>query len=173
MDSVLDFPGTHLSVLLSLTQRSLLHLKPYIPKYEEYRSLSNYLNRLKVIHAASNRINIEWGDPVDHLIRQRYRNGGYTPFIGINAYGQLTISPYLPLTVGDLKKHTLLDYWKNGLAIVWSLDIVREISAMIKSSDRLGFSNVVDKSVPKTYFENSISIDLIDDSIRPMERKCN
>ena len=51
---------------------------------------------------------ITWGDPVDHLYM--YRETGRIPQICVNAYGELSVSPYLPITIWNLNRNTLRDY---------------------------------------------------------------
>lgn len=141
--------------------RAINNLSDYLPQYEDYRSMVNYINKVKFKNVTSNKIMVEWGDPVDHLIRSRFRNNGYTPFFGINAYGYITVSPYLPLTVGNVKNHSIYDYWNKGLSHIWGYPLILKMSGLVKSSDILGFSKK-NLGMPRTYYEQGLNIDLID-----------
>lgn len=39
-----------------------------------------------------------------------YRETGRIPQICVNAYGELSVSPYLPITIWNLNRNTLRDY---------------------------------------------------------------
>ncbi|MEF3244807.1 MAG: hypothetical protein K6343_02335 [Caldisericaceae bacterium] len=60
--------------------------------------------------------NIEWGDPVDHLIRFPTIVEHCSTFVGVKADGSIQVSPYLPITVGNIRRHKFSEYWDKGLA---------------------------------------------------------
>ncbi len=125
------------------------------PTDEQYRDLVNIISKFKLernLHYA-----VHWGDPIDHLIRFRdyLSNEGV---IHILSNGDITVSPYLPLTVGNVRRHSILDYVDAGLGSIWQSKIVRKYSADIRSIDDLGKSHF-----GKTIFKDeSIHLDLID-----------
>ena len=57
---------------------------------------------------------IDWGDPIDHLIRFRQKDLMLTNAI-VRSNGELIVDPYLPIILGNLKKHSFTEYWENGL----------------------------------------------------------
>lgn len=71
---------------------------------EQNDSLAAYLSARNAV----SQMQITWGDPVDHLYM--YRETGRIPQICINAYGELSVSPYLPITIWNLNRSTLRDY---------------------------------------------------------------
>ncbi|MEZ0538014.1 radical SAM protein [Caldicellulosiruptoraceae bacterium PP1] len=147
---------------LMIMGRAKRYLNEYIPSYNDYRWLARKLMELQMLNIAENKMHIEWGDPVDHLIRGNYRENGYNPFIGIDAYGYIRISPYLPITFGNIRKHKILDYWNSGLSNVWNLSIVKWISREIRSINDLNLSS---KGFKEVYWEKSVDIDLIEEDI--------
>jgi len=147
---------------LMVMGRAKRNLNGYIPTYRDYQILATKLKQLQMQQIAKKGMNVEWGDPVDHLIRSNYRESGYNPFIGIDAYGYLRISPYLPLTFGNIRRHTILEYWNSGLSNVWSLPIVKWISKQIRATEDLDLSS---KGFKEVYWEKSVDIDLIEDYI--------
>lgn len=52
--------------------------------------------------------NAVWGDPIDHFFM--LQEVDYLPHLSINAHGEIVLSPYLPITIWNLKKHTLQEY---------------------------------------------------------------
>lgn len=135
----------------------------YIPAYEEYRELSRLLLKLQCENIATGKMSIEWGDPIDHLIRFRSILKDNNLSIGINAYGEITVSPYIPVIVGNLRKHTIKDYWSAGLYRAWQIPIVQWFSEQILSCDHLDLSNINGNAIPQNYYDNNIEMDLIDD----------
>ena len=64
---------------------------------------------------------IEWGDPLDHMYRlSNNEKIGYKNFqYHVKANGDIAVSAYLPLIVGNVRKHSLKDYWNNGYDTIW------------------------------------------------------
>lgn len=133
-------------------------------KNELQQDKKQYVEFLKIIDRLNSKYKgnliINWGDPLDHLYR--YGNGdmSFSTFSSIKANGDITVSPYIPLTVGNVKKHKFSDYWENGLPRAWSLDIMKKLVSNILCIEDMG-KHV--EGVPDTWFEDDISIDIIDD----------
>lgn len=56
-----------------------------------------------------------WGDPIDHFYM--YRELKYIPQICINAFGEIVLSPYLPITIWNLQKYSLEDYFDLDIPV--------------------------------------------------------
>lgn len=56
-----------------------------------------------------------WGDPIDHFYM--YRELKYVPQICINAFGEIVLSPYLPITIWNLCKYSLADYFDLNIPV--------------------------------------------------------
>ena len=65
---------------------------------------------------------VEWGDPLDHYMRlpKNTKNGYKSLTYEIKPNGNITVSTYLPIVVGNVRKHSLREYWDNGYADIWS-----------------------------------------------------
>ena len=144
--------------------RASKNLVEYTPKYQDYKELARKLDRLKYLNPGKGRIDVEWGDPVDHIIRFTSRPGWTTPSVGITATGKINISPYLPITFGDVRKHSLSTYWFNGLSSAWESPIVRYISRLKRSCDNLLEINS-NTDIPKIYFEDGFDLDIMEEDI--------
>mgnify|MGYP000727199620 FL=1 len=46
----------------------------------------------------------------------------------VRSNGELIVDPYLPIILGNLKKHSFTEYWENGLYKMWQLEIVKKTS---------------------------------------------
>ena len=103
-------------------------------------------------------INIEWGDPLDHIRRMRSnaQSGIYTYSMEIKANGNIGFSTYIPIFVGNVRKHTLQDYWRAGFDFIWRNDKIYNKIKHIE--DIYDF----DKFVPRPFSGEYIYMDLID-----------
>ena len=75
---------------------------------------------------------IEWGDPLEHIFLVLVNRRRYPMVLCISSVGDLYITPYIPITVGSLKKHTIDEYWNAGYNKIWSnkgiFNIIKDIS---------------------------------------------
>lgn len=127
--------------------RASNNLQSLLPSAEEY-----FLLKSKIYKYKKQGINIEWGDPLDH-IRKAYDFKRTVPLgLDIKSNCDLGISAYLPIVVGNVKRHRLIEYWKSGLNNVWGKEFVTD---MIKD-----INSIYDLSL----LVNKIVVDLIDDS---------
>ena len=146
---------------LMLMGRASDNLESINPTQAQYRKLVKEINYLN-----DNNIKpyVQWGDPVDHLIRFTQMNLCIHQCI-IRANGDIVCSSYLPLVVGNIRKHSLLDYWNSGLANAWSYNIPQKIAQSIKS---IADMKLHDKSLPVLWKEEDIFIDLIDEDLNDL-----
>lgn len=145
-------------MILGRAKQNLEYILPIPLQYRELVKKIEYLKRKYIFQG----IIIEWGDPVDHLIRFPNLIEYCSTFASIRADGSIEVSPYLPIIVGNIRKHKFSEYWNKGLAKIWSLPIVKDIANKILSIYDMGkdFSNL-----PKVWFEKDIEIDIIDDKV--------
>ncbi len=146
---------------LMILGRAKENIEKILPSPLQYRELVKKIELLKRTYLKENMI-IEWGDPVDHLIRFSNIIKNCTTFASIRADGSIEVSPYLPIVVGNIRKHKFSEYWNKGLPKIWSLPIVKDMANKILSIYDMGkdFSDI-----PKVWFEKDIEIDIIDDNI--------
>lgn len=78
-------------------------------------------------------MDIEWGDPIDHLYRLPANAiaGMDTFSLDIKSNGDIGISAYLPIVVGNSLRHPIKEYWDAGLNKIWSNPKVHTITSMI------------------------------------------
>ena len=115
---------------LMMLGRAEIFLKNYVPTYENYRTIANILDDKKNKFPD---MYIEWGDPLDHLVRGRIRQGQLS-YVTIGGYGDIYVSPYLPISFGNVKKHSLHEYLESGLRDVWSNAFLRKVTEKINDT---------------------------------------
>ncbi|MDR3602092.1 MAG: radical SAM protein [Desulfosporosinus sp.] len=134
------------------------------PTESQYRILVNFIQKFqrKCNEEKCSDLKLEWGDPVDHLFRMREQNISQVYSTHILSNGCLSVSPYLPLIVGNLRRHTLKTYWDLGLGKVWELPIAEELAGMI-----LSIQDMADPHGDRRarFLDSNIFIDLIDDNV--------
>jgi MoaA/NifB/PqqE/SkfB family radical SAM enzyme len=141
---------------LMLLGRASLNLEEINPTSIQYRRLVRQINIL-----ISKHYRIEWGDPVDHLMRFSSRSLPVN-HSNVRANGDIAVSPYLPLIVGNIKKHTFQEYWDAGLNKVWERKIPRLLASRIKSINDMTY---ISNELPKLFKEDDINIDLIEEDL--------
>ena len=111
---------------------------------------------------------MEWGDPIDHLVRFNTLKFKQIPLLDVKADGSLVVSPYLPIKVGNVRRYKLRDYWDNGIGKVWALPIVQELADALMCIEDMEFKN---PKVPLIYYEQDLEIDVINE--KPFENPEN
>lgn len=162
---------------LMLLGRGKENAESILPTPLQYRELVKTINLMKekylfkesstctacsLTPSVAHNMNIEWGDPVDHLIRFPTILEHCTTFVGVKADGSIQVSPYLPITVGNIRRHKFSEYWNNGLARMWEIPKVKELARKIVSVKDMGRS---DEAIPTVWFDEDIAIDIIDDNL--------
>jgi len=124
------------------------------PSQKQYREMAEYIH----CHQWVSGTRLEWGDPVDHLIRFRKHLPEPNLFCTITATGALVVSPYIALEVGNLSRHSFAQYWDAGYKRIWTMEIVQLLTGQIHSVWDMY------KVWPSTSFDEPIRIDLVEDS---------
>lgn len=126
-----------------------------VPDEIQYRNLKKKFHKLKNQYP---NLRFEWGDAVDHLIRFPKYNMKCCPFVSIKANGNIVPSIYLPISVGNVKKHSLQEYWNQGLGRVWSNKFLQNAASTILCMDEL---NLIQTDLPRNFKEEDIKIDIL------------
>jgi MoaA/NifB/PqqE/SkfB family radical SAM enzyme len=101
---------------------------------------------------------VEWGDPLEHYIRMPLNaQADLNTFqYEIKANGNITVSTYIPVVVGNIRKHSLKEYWDAGYKNIWkNQELLEYISSIQTIYD-------VDKLKPTPYSGKYHYIELID-----------
>ncbi len=133
--------------------RGLDNFKNYCPTYDQYVEL---ISRIKLYNEKYNLqgINIGWGDPLEHIHRPLVAGHKQVISMEIRANGDIAPSIYLPFSFGNVRKHTLKEYWNNGFNTIW--DNANIISNAKSILDIYDFS----RAFPKAWTDKRITFDL-------------
>lgn len=166
------FKGRTDNSVLSLRSQPLMLLgraksnKNICPSNHQYRKLINYI-RLFQKTVSESHISIEWGDPIDHLIRSRDSNRFVNDQLNIHANGDIIISAYLPLVIGNIRKYSINEYWNKGnLSSIWSTKIVQYLASKIKCIDDMEF---ITNSIAEINTDDCIYLDAIEDDLNDLD----
>ncbi len=131
---------------------SLINPKPY-----QYQYLLNEIQLLRDIYGITK---IEWGDPVDHIIRFRTYLSDVCTNITIQANGEIIATPYIPISFGNIKRHSIVDYWKSGLASIWKNEILQEYAKHINVLSDIG--KKID-GFPTLWEDENLNLDILEE----------
>lgn len=80
------------------------------------------------------KIKIEWGDPLEHLTLVMVNKRRNPAIMGILSNGNISITPYLNITVGNIYDDNLENIWEKGYNKIWQrkeiIDIIRNIQTI-------------------------------------------
>lgn len=147
--------------------RAAKNILDIVPTKMQYRDLVREINFL---NAEAGDIKIEWGDPIDHLIRFTKRNLLITNSV-IRCNGDIVADPYIPVVLGNIRRHKFMDYWNKGLYDIWNNKIIQEFSKTILTTEDMDITK--NKNIPDEFKNEDLRIDLIDDSIEKISDLLN
>lgn len=109
-----------------LCGRALKNKEFITPNSLQYRKVMKEINKIR----KEKGIKILYLDPLSHI----YVFSSGVPFFGmeIKANGDLIISPYIQLPLGNIQRHSIEDYWNKGWSTIWQLSIIKNIVSKIE-----------------------------------------
>ena len=137
-------------------------LDAYSLSKNEYIQAANYLlvNRYKNIQKDG--ISIEWCDSLEHLFMEQL------DFIQVNEKGELLLSPYIPIIIGDLKKHSISEYLKKNYGELWNHQLIRTFRKNIGSANEI----ILGKDFPAEVGMNYMKFDVFSEENMEQMNKC-
>lgn len=131
-----------------------------IPTNSQYRNMKRMIIEAdNMVRRLGKSIRFDWGDPIDHLIRYSEQNI-FTYMFGISANGNIKPSMYLPLSVGNVRKHSIIEYWDKGLYDIYKLDKFKNMAKNFKSVKNMKTTNY---DLPENFIEEDIQYDIIEE----------
>lgn len=129
------------------------------PDYSQYRTLIHAIQEDDFLRKHPN-VRPQWGDPVDHLIR--FSDNRYLlDQVSVHANGDIVVSPYIPLVVGNIRNHPLEDYWNNGLSSILSTKLVQDLCNHMWTIDDM---ERMSDTICDIDMGGDLHVDLIDDT---------
>lgn len=154
-----DYVDLRLQPLMLLGRAKENH--DIVPSEKQYRQLVQNINEFNLSEKYRRCIDVKWGDPVDHLMR--FRNTNYfMDQVSVHANGDIVVSAYLPLIVGNIRKHTLEEYWKSGLNTVWGTNIVQYLVSQVQSISDM---ERITALISDINMDGCLNIDLIENDL--------
>lgn len=141
---------------LMLTGRAETHVEQIKPKQYQYDQLFNYFEIAKRKYGENS---VEWGDPVDHIIRFRQYLSKLCTNLIIKSNGNIVASPYIPISFGNIRRHGIEKYWATGLEKIWQHPKLQSYASKINVVDDIG--KHVD-GFPLLWDENDLDLDIIE-----------
>jgi MoaA/NifB/PqqE/SkfB family radical SAM enzyme len=132
--------------------RGAHHAKALQPTDEEYLRFHFELKDMQVRYPE---LYVDWGDPIEHLWFYALTEANCWS-TGITTDGWLELSPYIPVLLGDLQKHTIGAVWAKGIKEMWHAPLVRRLAGHVHSTEALSNQEV------QVYEEESLHIDVFD-----------
>lgn len=123
------------------------------PTADEYMRFHFDLNEMQIRHPD---VIVDWGDPLEHIWFYTATEASCWT-AGVSTDGWLELSPYLPVLVGDIKKHSIQEIWSKGINEMWRSPLVRRFAQQIHSTDAF-----MDQEV-RMYQEESLHIDVLNE----------
>lgn len=131
-----------------------------MPSSWQYRKLVSLIHEREELRF-SDGIELTWGDPIDHLLRYSDSNYFLDQAI-VHANGDIVVSAYIPLVVGNIRKHSLNEYWENGLNKIWSRKVVKELVSRVQSIPDM---EILTNSIADINMDSGIYLDLMESDL--------
>lgn len=132
------------------------NIRSYFPDQKDYLILSR---KLSSISKRKNGLRVEWGDPTEHIANMV--DGLWSKSITIDAYGNVLLSPYIPISFGNINNHSLVEYYRNGFKDIHKIPSVKKILQMMKDVSSMELN---DTSLPVMHTTSNLKFDIIDQS---------
>lgn len=139
---------------LMIIGRGAINVDKIRPTNRQYVQL---LRKIKYYDTYDEKIKMKWADPLDHLFRLQRFQYPIVSYLTVKSNGSLMLSPYLPLSVGNVKRHTLTEYYENGLAAGWDLDIAQKMIHEVTCINDMGITNGV-----RTWIDDDVEYDILE-----------
>lgn len=97
---------------------------------------------------------------VEWLYGHEINDSCYTT-MSIKANGDIAPSPYLPLSIGNIRCHTLQEYWGSGYPKIWKLPILKKMASTLNTVDDMQ----CDSMGYNTWIDRDYSCDIIDEHL--------
>lgn len=90
--------------------------------------------------ADNERLKVEWGDPLDHFYM--LQEVDYVPVLNIDAYGNILLSPYLPIVIWSLRNGSMREFINQDIPAKALLHpAIKEVLSDMLSVNDLGVNH--------------------------------
>ena len=85
------------------------------------------------------KMDLIWGDPIDHLLNDDIDHGKFTQ---ISANGDILISAYIPIAIGNIKKHKFSEYVNKNWEEVWNHRLFAYLRNKMVSPEKMNLGGI-------------------------------
>ena len=137
----------------------------FYPSDIDYIKLSRKLDLLSA--SRKYKMEIEWGDPTQHI--SSMSEGYWTKGLTINAYGDIMISPYIPVSIGNVRNHSIKDYFDSGMRNIHNISSFKLLFDLMLNKGTLDVASV--SNLPRLYSSSLFKMDIIDDDLQEKDHE--
>ena len=113
-----------------------------------------------ILRDKKSQLQLEWGDPIEHLITIGNGNTALGS-LHLSAYGEILVSPYIPLSIGSIKKHTFNEYLEANLLDNYNTGLIRKIVSLVQDEQSLDVHEI-DSNLPAIFTGQNFELDYLD-----------
>lgn len=132
-------------------------LKDYELSDEEYHKLSRMIKK-----HSNKKMKVEWGDPLQHIqnIVVTHSHNSYVD-LGISAYGDIMVSPYIPIKIGSIRNRKLQEYFEIGLQDIYLDNFIKKVASLMGEWEKMNLHDTLNY-FPILGLDDNINYDLLD-----------
>lgn len=142
------------------------NITEYFPSEEEYFRLSRKIANISL--EKMGKMKIEWGDPIEHLTAMASNIN--MKYISISAYGEIEVSPYIPIVFGNIKKHKLSEYIEKGVLDINKYEFPKFLYKLAASPELLDIS-YAGHQIPSPHSGHNIEFDIIENNLELLDKE--
>lgn len=125
---------------LMLLGRAMDNLNTYKLNYKEYQIVAQKISKKNSENQSmGKKMDLIWGDPIDHLLNDDIDHGKFTQ---ISANGDILISAYIPIAIGNIKKHKFGEYVNKNWEEVWNHRLFAYLRNKMVSPEKMNLGGI-------------------------------
>ena len=101
----------------------------------------------------------DWGDPIDHLLADIRKY----PSLTVNAFGDILLSPYIPIAFGNVTNASIKEYLSNDIFGYWDSKPYSFIRGQLVNYDKMDACKLLGI---KDLNEGVIMMDILEENIQ-------
>ena len=125
---------------LMLLGRAMDNLNTYKLNYKEYQIVAQKISKKNSENQSmGKKMDLIWGDPIDHLLNDDI---DHVKFTQISANGDILISAYIPIAIGNIKKHKFSEYVNKNWEEVWNHRLFAYLRNKMVSPEKMNLGGI-------------------------------
>lgn len=129
----------------------------------EYFKLAEKIKKAKDLKKYSDMI-IEWGDPLSHIKYFSNVVDHKLDCLNISAYGDIMLTPFIPVMIGNLKRYSIEQYIEAGIENIFNYKIIKDLLSLIDDWNKMQL-NELNPLYPILGKDDNICLDIISNNL--------